>query len=88
MAAETAFGIIKNHPFADGNKRTALASALVFLWKNGARTELPGLQAVSWVLGLESGGLSREGGFASRLRDCPRDAAQTRPAGIPDEGGE
>ena len=35
MAAAYAFHICQNHPFVDGNKRTALASALVFLDMNG-----------------------------------------------------
>lgn len=35
MAAAYAFHICRNHPFIDGNKRTALASALVFLELNG-----------------------------------------------------
>ena len=35
MAAAYAFHICQNHPFLDGNKRTALASALVFLEING-----------------------------------------------------
>jgi death-on-curing protein len=35
MAAAYAFHICQNHPFVDGNKRTALASALVFLELNG-----------------------------------------------------
>ncbi len=35
MAAAYAFHIAKNHPFVDGNKRAALASALVFLELNG-----------------------------------------------------
>ncbi len=35
MAAAYAFHICGNHPFIDGNKRTALASALVFLRLNG-----------------------------------------------------
>ncbi len=35
MAAAYAFHIAQNHPFIDGNKRTALASALVFLEMNG-----------------------------------------------------
>ena len=34
MAAAYAFHICQNHPFIDGNKRTALASALVFLELN------------------------------------------------------
>ena len=35
MAAAYAFHICKNHPFFDGNKRTALDSALIFLEMNG-----------------------------------------------------
>jgi len=35
IAAAYAFHIAKNHPFTDGNKRTALQSALVFLALNG-----------------------------------------------------
>lgn len=35
MAAAYAFHICKNHPFLDGNKRTSLAAALVFLDTNG-----------------------------------------------------
>ena len=37
MAAAYAFHISQNHPFYDGNKRTALASALVFLRMHGIR---------------------------------------------------
>ena len=35
QAAAYAFHICQNHPFVDGNKRTALATALVFLFLNG-----------------------------------------------------
>ena len=35
MAAAYAFHICRNHPFVDGNKRTALACTLVFLELNG-----------------------------------------------------
>jgi len=35
MAAAYLFHIARNHPFVDGNKRTALAAALTFLWLNG-----------------------------------------------------
>jgi death-on-curing protein len=35
LAAAYAFGIIKNHPFVDGNKRTALAATRTFLLLNG-----------------------------------------------------
>ena len=35
MAAAYAHGIIQNHPFIDGNKRTGSLTALVFLLRNG-----------------------------------------------------
>ena len=39
MAAAYAFHLCQNHPFIDGNKRTGLASALVFLEINGISVE-------------------------------------------------
>ncbi len=42
LAAAYGFGIAKNHPFVDGNKRTALASMIVFLGLN--RIDLDALQ--------------------------------------------
>jgi len=42
MAAAYAFHICQNHPFLDGNKRVALASALVFLDLNGVNISDPG----------------------------------------------
>ncbi len=41
MAAAYGFHICQNHPFIDGNKRTALASALVFLDLNGIEIDDP-----------------------------------------------
>jgi death-on-curing protein len=41
QAAAYAFHICQNHPFLDGNKRTALASALVFLSLNGVELDDP-----------------------------------------------
>ena len=41
MAAAYGFHICQNHPFIDGNKRTALASALVFLDLNGTELDDP-----------------------------------------------
>ena len=41
MASAYGFHICQNHPFLDGNKRTALASALVFLDLNGIELEDP-----------------------------------------------
>lgn len=41
MGATYAFDLRRNHPFVDGNKRTALASALVFLEMHGASLNNP-----------------------------------------------
>ena len=41
QGAAYAFHICQNHPFIDGNKRTALAAALVFLSLNGIELEDP-----------------------------------------------
>jgi death-on-curing protein len=42
MAAAYMFHIAENQPFVDGNKRTAVASALVFLHQNGIEVLDPG----------------------------------------------
>ena len=39
LAAAYLFGIVKNHPFVDGNKRTGLAAADLFLYFNGFSLE-------------------------------------------------
>jgi death on curing protein len=42
QAAAYAFHVCQNHPFIDGNRRTALAAALVFLSLNGIELDDPG----------------------------------------------
>lgn len=39
LAAVYCFGIIKNHPFTDGNKRAGLLTAITFLYNNGIEIE-------------------------------------------------
>ena len=55
MAAAYLFHIAKNHPFVDGNKRTALVSALVFLDLNGVRAEAPDRALEDLVVGVADG---------------------------------
>lgn len=55
MAASYAFGIARNHPFVDGNKRTALMAAYVFLGLNGQRLVAPEAEAVVMTVELASG---------------------------------
>jgi death on curing protein len=67
LAAAYAHGIAKNHPFIDGNKRTAFMSAYVFLGLNGLDLVMSEPQAVESVLALASGELSQTE-FANLLR--------------------
>ncbi len=55
LAAAYAFGIARNHPYVDGNKRTALKAAYVFLRRNGYRLIAPEPEAVVIMRELASG---------------------------------
>jgi len=52
IAAAYLFYLCRNHPFADGNKRTALATALVFLQANGRLPDpgVPQRELADWEL--------------------------------------
>ena len=67
MAAAYAFHIGKNHPFVDGNKRTALVSALVFLELNGISISDSQGKLYDAMLDLSTGKLNKSE-FASILR--------------------
>jgi len=67
LAASYAFGIAKNHPFMDGNKRTALVAAYTFLAVNDLELEAPEPEAVTAILGTADGSLS-EDDLASWIR--------------------
>lgn len=67
MAAAYAFHIGKNHPFIDGNKRTALVSALVFLDLNGISISDSQGKLYDAMLDLSTGKLNKSE-FASILR--------------------
>lgn len=58
LAAAYAFGICKNHPFIDGNKRTALMSAYSFLQVNGFELDASEPEAAGTILRLAEGQLS------------------------------
>ncbi len=57
LAAAYAFGIARNHPFLDGNKRTALVCAFAFLDLNGFEVRVPEPDAVLTFLALAEGKL-------------------------------
>lgn len=60
LAAAYAFGVARNHPFADGNKRTAWILARLFLMANGIEIEFDKVDAINTVLALAAGELSEE----------------------------
>ena len=60
VAASYAFGIARNHPFIDGNKRTAAVVSEVFLILNGCRLNASNAEVVVCVLALAGGELSEE----------------------------
>lgn len=68
LAASYAHALAKNHPFVDGNKRTAFLAAAVFLERNGARLRVSPAHAAVFVIGLAAGELP-ELAFAAWLRD-------------------
>jgi death-on-curing protein len=60
LAAAIGYGICKNHPFIDGNKRTAFISTAVFLEMNGFRVNAPEVQVVQTMNALAAGTMSEE----------------------------
>ena len=74
LAASLAFGLARNHPFVDGNKRTATVSCETFLRLNGMRLLASDLEFYPTVLALAEGKLS-EADFAAWLRAFLRPAA-------------
>lgn len=58
-AAAYLFHLARNHPFVDGNKRTALAAALVFLGLNGFTVEAGDDAVTGLVVGVASGAVSK-----------------------------
>ncbi|MAK97669.1 MAG: type II toxin-antitoxin system death-on-curing family toxin [Citromicrobium sp.] len=60
LAAAYAYGIARNHPFADGNKRTAWVFARLFLRLNGQALSFAPREAIDIVLALAAGELSED----------------------------
>jgi death on curing protein len=60
LAAAYAFGVARNHPFIDGNKRTAWVLARLFLALNGYQLRFAAGDAIAAMLALAAGELSEE----------------------------
>lgn len=59
MAAAYLHGICRNHPFVDGNKRTAVAAALTFLEMNGIEVDAGEGAFYDVVIGVAEGRVSK-----------------------------
>ena len=68
LAASYAYGIAKNHPFVDGNKRAAFMCATVFLRKNGINFAPGEAEATEAIVALAAGEID-EDGLSRWIRD-------------------
>ena len=68
LAAAYTFGIVKNHPFVDGNKRASFATLMVFLRINDIAFAPDFAVATAAVVALAAGEID-EPGFARWIRD-------------------
>ena len=73
LAAAYAFGIIRDHPFLDGNKRAAFLAAALFLLEYGWELTATDEAIVTEMLSLAEGGVE-EDAFASWLSQNTRRA--------------
>lgn len=60
LAASYAYGIARNHPFVDGNKRSAAVTALLFLTLNAIAFDISEAELVVMILALAAGELSED----------------------------
>ncbi len=68
LAAAYAFGLARNHPFVDGNKRAAFTAIFMFLGLNGATFKPSAVEATAAILALAAGELT-EDQLAGWIRD-------------------
>ena len=61
LAAAYAFGVAKDHPFVDGNKRVAFIAMSAFLRLNGIAFAPSQADATAIILGLAAGEIAEEG---------------------------
>jgi len=67
LAAAYTAGIVRSHPFIDGNKRTGFVVGVLFLEMNGYRFTASEADATQAVMGLAAGTLD-EAAFAAWMR--------------------
>ena len=67
LAASYAFGLVKNHPFIDGNKRAGFIVAVLFLELNGYKFQATEVDAALRTLALAAGEMT-EAAYAEWLK--------------------
>jgi len=72
LAAAYAEGIVKNHPFFDGNKRAGFMAAYTFLAANGWQLEAPEEEAVLKTLALAASAIGAKEYAAWLEKSCSR----------------
>jgi death-on-curing protein len=78
LAAAYAYGLVRNHPFVDGNKRTALVVVELFLVLDGFRLTASDVDCVTTMLSFVSGSLT-EPELATWIRGNTRRQSTSRP---------
>lgn len=74
LASAYAFGIGRNHPFADGNKRAAFAALGLFLARNGRKLVVGKVEATRKILDVAAGDIPEQ-----ELADWIREHLEKRP---------
>lgn len=72
LASLYAAGLIRNHPFLDGNKRIGFLSALLFLEANGWRMAAPMAERLAFTLQLAANEITEADYAAWLRRSCER----------------
>jgi len=67
LAAAYGFGLVKNHPYRDGNKRIGFLAMVTFLGMNGCEFEATDAEVVAEIVALADGSQS-EAGLADWIR--------------------
>ena len=68
LASAYLYGIARNHPFSDGNKRTAFLAAYTFLFINGHEIHAEQADVIAFVLDVAAGNIDEDGVYLF-LRD-------------------
>jgi death-on-curing protein len=68
LAAAYGFGLVKNHPYRDGNKRIGFLALVTFLGINGYDFDATDAEVIAEILALADGRLSEEA-LADRIRN-------------------